>query len=30
VTVDVETGEATELPWAIGTIPSWQRVAIDR
>ena len=29
VTVDLETGQATELPWEAGSAPSWQRVAVD-
>ena len=27
VTVDVETGRATELPWAAESPASWQRIA---
>jgi hypothetical protein len=27
--VDVETGEATELPWDADSAPSWQRAAMN-
>jgi Tol biopolymer transport system component len=30
LTIDVETGEATELPWEADSGPSWQRIAADR
>jgi hypothetical protein len=29
VVVDVETGDAIELPWEADSAPSWQRVAAD-
>jgi Tol biopolymer transport system component len=29
LTIDVETGEAAELPWEADSAPSWQRIATD-
>lgn len=29
MTIDVQTGEASELPWAADSAPSWQRIATD-
>ena len=29
VLIDIESGEATELPWEAESAPTWQRIATD-